>query len=126
MSTFTQAEVEYLKSQRLGRLATVSPGGQPHVVPVAFRFNSEMGTIDVGGHNGFSKRKKFHDVQKEPRVAFVVDDVASTNPWHARGIEIRGEAEILESGGETILPGFDPEMFRIRPQHVVSWGIEDS
>ncbi|MEJ2599768.1 MAG: PPOX class F420-dependent oxidoreductase [Anaerolineales bacterium] len=125
MSTFTQAEAEYLKGQILGRLATVGSDGQPHVVPVAFRFNSEMVTIDVGGHNGFSKRKKFRDVQKEPRVAFVEDDVASTNPWHARGIEIRGEAEILKSGGETIRPGFDPEMFRIRPQHVVSWGIED-
>ncbi|TMD79562.1 MAG: PPOX class F420-dependent oxidoreductase, partial [Chloroflexi bacterium] len=35
MSAFTQQEIEYMASQRLGRLATVGPHGQPHVVPVA-------------------------------------------------------------------------------------------
>ena len=123
MSIFSAAEVVYLKSQRLGRLATVGPNGQPHVVPVAFRYNEERDTIDIGGHNGFSKRKKFHDVQAQPHVAFVIDDLASINPWRARGIEIRGEAKILETGGATIRPGFDPEMFRITAEHVVSWGI---
>ena len=123
MSIFSAAEVAYLKSQRLGRLATVGPNGQPHVVPVAFRYNEERDTIDIGGHNGFSQRKKFHDVQAQPHVAFVIDDLASINPWRARGIEIRGEAKILETGGATIRPGFDPEMFRITAEHVVSWGI---
>jgi pyridoxamine 5'-phosphate oxidase family protein len=125
MSTFTQDEIAYLKSQMLGRLATVGPEGQPHVVPVAFHYNAELDTIDIGGHN-FAKRKKFRDVQKQPRVAFVVDDLASINPWHPRGIEIRGKAEILETGGNTIRPGFDPEMFRISPLRVVSWGIQGS
>lgn len=124
MSIFSEAEVDYLKSQMLGRLATVGPNGQPHVVPVAFRYNEELDTIDIGGHNGFSKRKKFRDVQAQPRVAFVVDDLGSINPWRARGIEIRGEADILETGGATIRPGFDPEMFRITAEHVVSWGID--
>ncbi len=122
MSAFTPAEIAYLKSQMLGRLATVGPNGKPHVVPVAFRYNPELDTIDIGGHD-FAQRKKFRDVQGQPHVAFVVDDVASVNPWHARGVEIRGKAEILESGGNTIRPGFDPEMFRITAQRVVSWGI---
>ena len=39
MSAFTDAEISYLKIQRLGRLATVGPDGQPHVVPVGFRYN---------------------------------------------------------------------------------------
>jgi pyridoxamine 5'-phosphate oxidase family protein len=124
MSIFTPAEVAYLKSQMLGRLATVGSDGQPHVVPVGFRYNEELDTIDIGGHNGFSQRKKFRDVQAQPRVAFVVDDLTSINPWRARGIEIRGEAEILESGGATIRPGFDPEMFRIKAENIVSWGID--
>jgi pyridoxamine 5'-phosphate oxidase family protein len=124
MNKFTPAEVAYLKGQMLGRLATVGSDGQPHVVPVAFRYNDELDTIDIGGHNGFSRRKKFHDVQAQPRVAFVVDDLASINPWRARGIEIRGEANILGTGGDTIRPGFDPEMFRITAKHVVSWGID--
>ena len=41
-----------------------------------------------------------------------------------RGIEIRGEVEILLTGGSAILPHMDPEMFRLRPRRIVSWGID--
>lgn len=122
MSVFTSAEVAYLQGQRLGRLATVGQDGQPHVVPVGFRYNPELDTIDIGGHD-FAKRKKYRDVQRNPRVALVVDDLASVSPWIVRGVEIRGEAEALERGGEALGPGFDPEMFRIRPRRVASWGV---
>ncbi len=120
---FTPAEIEYLQGQRLGRLATVNAQGQPHVVPVSFRYNPERDTIDIGGHR-FAESKKFRDVQHNARVAFVVDDLASVTPWRVRGIEIRGEAEALESGGTEIMPGFDPAMVRIRPRRVISWGID--
>ena len=60
MSNFTSTEIEYLASQRLGRLATVNKAGRPHVVPVGFRYNPELDTIDIGGH-GISKSKKYHD-----------------------------------------------------------------
>lgn len=125
MSVFTPAEIAYLQSQRLGRLATVGADGQPHVVPVGFRYNAEQDAIDIGGHGGFTTRKKYRDVSQNRRVAFVVDDLASTNPWRPRGIEIRGEADILDSGGQEIGPGFDPEMFRIRPRRIVSWALDD-
>src|SRR6516165_7056912 len=98
VSNFTAEEIAYLQSQRLGRLATVGPDGQPHVVPVGFRYNAELDTIDIGGHD-FAKRKKYRDVQYNPRVAFVVDDLASTSPWRPRMIEIRGTAEVLGAGG---------------------------
>ncbi len=122
MSVFTDEETEYLESQLLGRLATVSPDGQPHVVPVGFRYNAELGTIDIGGHD-FARRKKYREEQHNPRVAFLVDDLASVNPWRVRGIEVRGEAEVLTSGGEALGPGFAPEMFRLRARRIVSWGI---
>ncbi len=121
-SSFTTGEIAYLQSQRLGRIATVGPDGQPHVVPVGFRYNPETKTIDVGGH-GFVLSKKWRDVQNNPKVAIVVDDIASVNPWRVRGVEVRGEAEVLRTGGQTIGPGYDPEMFRISPKRVVSWGI---
>ena len=50
--------------------------------------------------------------------------VPSVNPWRARGIEIRGVAEILETGGERLMRRFAPQMFRIRPRRIVSWGVE--
>jgi pyridoxamine 5'-phosphate oxidase family protein len=123
MSAFTPGEIAYLQSQTLGRLATVGADGQPHVVPVGFVYNPELDTVDIGGHD-FAKRKKFRDVQRNPRVAFVVDDVASVNPWRVRGVEIRGEVEILETGGQSVRPFFDAEMFRLRPTRVISWGLE--
>jgi len=122
-SKLTPAEIAYLQSQRMARIATVGANGQPHVVPVAFRYNPESETIDIGGHNGFAKRKKWRDVLNNPKVAVVVDDIVSVNPWKVRGIEIRGEAEMLMTGGQSVVRGFDPEMFRIRPKRVISWGI---
>lgn len=121
MSVFTEEELQYLGSQRLGRLATVADG-RPHVMPVSFRYNPEHDAIDIGGH-GFATRKKFRDVQRNPHVAFVVDDLASTQPWRPRGIEIRGEAEILETDGKAVVPSFDEEMFRIKPARIYSWGL---
>jgi hypothetical protein len=38
---FNAAEFEFLRSQRLGRLATVSPSGWPHVMPVAYSVSDE-------------------------------------------------------------------------------------
>jgi pyridoxamine 5'-phosphate oxidase family protein len=126
MSVFTDEELEYLKSQLLGRLVTVNPDGQPHVVPLSFRYNAELDTIDIGGQD-FARRKKYQDVQRNPRVvAFLVDDLASVNPWRPHGIEVRDEAEVLTSGGEALGPGFAPEMFRIRPRRIVSWGIMEN
>jgi len=122
VSVFTQEEIQYLSSQRLGRLATVGPDGQPHVVPLAFRYNPEHDTIDISGHD-FAKRKKWRDVQKNPKVALVVDDLVSTQPWRPRGIEIRGEAEVLHSGGKEVNPYFNDEMFRIRPKRIYTWGL---
>jgi len=123
MSAFTPSELAYLQSQRLGRIATAA-NGQPHVVPVSFRYNAAEDAIEIGGHGGFARRKKYRDVQQNPRVAFVVDDIVSFQPWKVRGIEIRGEVEILPTGGSTILPHADPEMFRLRPRRIVSWGID--
>lgn len=123
MSVFSPAEITYLASQRLARLATAGRDCQPHVVPLAFRYNPETDTIDVGGHN-FAQRKKYRDVQHNPRVAIVIDDLATVDPWRPRMIEVRGEAELLPTGGETVGPGFDPPMFRIRPKRIISIGID--
>jgi pyridoxamine 5'-phosphate oxidase family protein len=122
MSVFTESEIEYLRSQRLGRLATVGKDGQPHVVPVTFRYNPQQDTIDIGGHD-FAKRKKFRDVQQTGRAAFVVDDVRP--PWRPRMIEVRGRAEALDSGGKDIMQEFDPEIVRITPRRIISWGMGD-
>jgi PPOX class F420-dependent enzyme/OxyR family protein len=123
MSIFTAAEVEYLTTQRLGRLATAGADGRPHVVPVAFRYNSDLDSIDVGGHN-FATRKKYRDVQANPWAAIVVDDLASINPWRPRMLEIRGRVEVLTEGGAALGPGFDDAMMRIRPVRIAAFGLD--
>jgi pyridoxamine 5'-phosphate oxidase family protein len=121
MSAFTETEIEYLSGQRLGRLATVDAEGRPHVVPVAFRYNEELDAVDIGGHN-FARSKKFRDVDKTGRAAFVVDDVLP--PWRPRGIEVRGRAEVRSEGGKEIMEDFAEEIIRIHPHRVVSWGVD--
>jgi pyridoxamine 5'-phosphate oxidase family protein len=121
-ATFTHGQLDYLKSQRLGRLATVDATGQPHVVPVTFRYNSETGTIDIGGlHMG--KTKKFRDVAATGRAAFVVDDVRA--PWRPRIVEIRGRAEALAEGGGNLHGDFASQLIRIWPERIVAFGVED-
>ena len=121
MSAFTETEIEYLSGQRLGRLATVDAEGRPHVVPVAFRYNEELDAVDIGGHN-FAGSKKFRDVGKTGRAAFVVDDVLP--PWRTRGVEVRGSAEVRSEGGKDIMENFAEEMIRIHPRRIVSWGVD--
>jgi pyridoxamine 5'-phosphate oxidase family protein len=123
MSVFTEAEREYLTSATLGRLATVGPDGQPHVVPVTFAFNAAEDAIDVGGIF-FGRTKKWRDGKRNPKVTFLVDESWGEG---AKAIEIRGQAEAHETGGDKIhpkFPNFTPEFLRIRPRRVVAWGVE--
>lgn len=122
MSNFTDAELEYLASQKLGRLATLGKDGMPHVVPTSFRHNAELDTIDVGGH-GLAASRKFADVAREQLAAIVIDDVLP--PWRPRGVEIRGRAETATTGGEAFGRGFDPEVIRIWPRRIRPWGLGD-
>jgi len=120
MSKFTPEEIAYLQSQRLGRLATVSERGEPHVVPVGFRYNPEQDSIDIGGHN-IVPTKKYRDAVRYGRVAFVVDDVLP--PWKPRMIEVRGTVEGLPEGGKAIVEAFSPEILRITPTRIISFGL---
>lgn len=125
MSPFTDKEIDYLRGQRLGRVATTGSDGAPHVAPVGFRLDAESGTIAIGGR-GLSKSKKWRDLLANPKVAFVVDDLASVDPWTPRGIEIRGRVDLHHDGGQERFGGggWDDVWFAVVPQRIVSWGIE--
>lgn len=122
MTELTRAQIDYLASQRLGRLATAGADHKPHVVPTSYRYNAELGTIDVGGHH-VATTKKYRDVQVNPWAAIVIDDLASVDPWTPRMLEIRGSAETIDSGGSDLGPGFGEAFIRIHPQKVNSFGI---
>ena len=121
MSVFTDKELEYLAGQRLGRIATVGPDGQPHVVPTSFRYNPDHDAIEVGGLR-MSQTKKVRDVRRTGRASIVVDDVLP--PWRPRMIEIRGTAEVVASGGKAFGDNFEDTIVRITPARSIAIGIE--
>ena len=123
MTSLTTAQIHYLAGQRLGRIATAGADRKPHVVPTSFRYNDDLGTIDVGGLR-VATTKKYRDVQANPWAAIVVDDLVSTDPWSPRMLEIRGRAEAVSTGGAHLGPGFGEAFIRIYAEKVNSFGIE--
>jgi pyridoxamine 5'-phosphate oxidase family protein len=117
MVEFTSAQVTYLKSQRLGRLATLRPDGTLQNNPVGFSFDEETGTFEIGGFN-MGSSQKYKNVVANGQVAFVVDDLETVDPWKPRMVEIRGTAEAV--------PNDDPRRstVRIHPSRVISFGLE--
>lgn len=118
--TFKPHEVEFLTSADLGRLATVGPDGAPQNSPVGFSFNEELGTIDIAGYR-MSASRKFRNLAHNDKVAFVVDDIVSRDPWRVRCLEIRGTAEQATASGAT----GDAAIIRITPRRIISFGIDD-
>lgn len=119
MASFSEAELSYLSGERrMGRLATADADGLPHVVPIGmWRYNPERGTLDVSGRD-LARTHKFRNVQANQQAAFVVDDMASIDPWRPRAVMVQGPAEAIEhdvDGGRSLI--------RLRPDKIVSWGL---
>ena len=119
-------EIAFLNQADLGRLATVQRNGTPQNSPVGFSYNADLGTIDIAGYH-MSASQKWRNIAHHPKVAFVVDDIASRDPWRVRCLEIRGTAEqawtqpaVGKSGDE-----LDAGIIRITPTRIISFGIDD-
>jgi pyridoxamine 5'-phosphate oxidase family protein len=118
---FTDAERAYLEAQGLGRLATAQPDGTLQANPVGFTYNVELDTIDVRGFN-MVRSRKYRNIEDNGRVAFVVDDVPSLDPYRIRCLEIRGTAEAVRGPADPAT-GADGAIIRIHPKRVISIGI---
>lgn len=118
MSKFSEAELAYLKSQRLGRLGTVNKRGEPQVAAVGFRYNEELDTIDIGGYN-METSQKYRNVARNGLASFLVDDVLP--PWKTRSLEIRGRAEVVPDGGQAQRPDMSSALIRITPTRIIFW-----
>lgn len=95
--SFTDQELEYLRSQQIARIATVGTDGQPDAVPVGFEYDGTH--LYVGGIDPV-KTRKFRNVRAgNTKVAVVLDDVPSVDPWVPRYLRIYGEAELVERTG---------------------------
>ncbi|KAA9373683.1 PPOX class F420-dependent oxidoreductase [Microbispora cellulosiformans] len=119
---FTEREIEYLRGQRIGRLATLQPNGTLQVSPVGFRYNPGLQAIDIAGR-AMAASRKFRNVLANGRVAFVVDDVPSVDPWLVRCLEIRGYGEALAEPADSAAPLPGP-IIRLHPRRVISFGVD--
>ncbi|MHA6782993.1 PPOX class F420-dependent oxidoreductase [Pseudonocardia saturnea] len=116
---FTDAEITYMRSQSLARIATLDRDGQPDVVPVAFEFDGSF--IWVGGGATVLDTRKFRNVRDgSSKVALVIDDMVSFDPFIARGVRIYGTAEQPFERVGMVGPG---TYMRITPAVSWSWNM---
>lgn len=114
---FTQAELEYIRSQRLARIGTASAKGKPDVAAVAFDFDGQY--FYISGYRNTSTRK-YHNTKANPRASLVIDDLASVSPWRPRGIKIDGRVDFVHRQGYA----GEKEYLRLQPLHKHAWGLE--
>ena len=73
------------------------------------------------------KSRKFRNALQNNKVAIVVDDLKSIDPWDPRGIRIYGIADIVTRQGgyleNTDHP--NPQYIRVSPKKKWSWGLEE-
>lgn len=114
MTAFTERELAYLASQPLVRFASASPAGRPDVATVAFSVDGD--DIVTAGFD-IAKTVRYRNIRANPRAAVVIDDLAALEPWTPRGIKVRGRVSIeADAGGER---------FRITPEVIWSWGVNE-
>jgi pyridoxamine 5'-phosphate oxidase family protein len=117
---FTDAEIAYLASQPLARLATLNDDGWPDVVPVAFEF--DQGIFWVGGGATVTGTRKMRNVTAgRTKVSLVIDDLPSLQPFVARGIRVYGTAGAPEERVGMTGPG---TYLRITPVTSWSWNLD--
>jgi pyridoxamine 5'-phosphate oxidase family protein len=120
---FTEEEVAYLHSQPLARVATLCDDEQPDVVPLAFEFDGTYFWVGGSGPTVAGTRK-FRNIEAgHQKVALVIGDLVSFDPFIARCIRIYGLAEQpVERVGMVGMVG--PGLYaRITPTISWSWNM---
>jgi pyridoxamine 5'-phosphate oxidase family protein len=119
--TLDSAHTDYLASHSQGRLATIAADGTPQNKPVGYRYNPELGTIDIAGMD-MERSAKYRNIALHPDVAFVVDDAIGEGAAGMRFVEVRGRAS--QAGDPAAQAHLSSHLIRIHPRRVVSWNID--
>jgi pyridoxamine 5'-phosphate oxidase family protein len=109
--SFTAEEVAYIRSQGLVRVATVAADGQPDVVPTGYEFDGTH--FYIGGFDTTNTRRTRNVRAGNDKVAFVIDDIVSADPYTPRFLRVYGTAELVDRDSQPIL--------KITP--VISWSF---
>ena len=132
----TKRVAEFIRRERVCRVATADSKGRPHVVPVCHVL--EDGKIYFGSGKTAGK---IRNLKANTRVAIAVD--AYTDAWeHLRGVMVQGTADVIARGPkfrrvrkalyakfqqyrtEAALGESDSCIVEVTPEHVYQWGVE--
>ncbi len=132
-----EERAEFLATARTGAFSTIDPWGYPHTVAMWFSMDGDNVVMTTYG-----KSQKARNVERNPKVAFMVE--AGDTYDTLRGVLIRGRAELVRDPGYTvqvlkrihekmlgaIAPGIEEALerqaqkrvvVRIHPEKVSSW-----
>ncbi|HYB75408.1 MAG TPA: PPOX class F420-dependent oxidoreductase [Nitrososphaerales archaeon] len=131
MAQLNELAKRLIDGKNLASVATLMPDGSPQVAPVWV--DREGDTIVI---NAPTKRQRYHNLKRDPRVALCVYDAGNT----FANVMIRGRAtEITEEGAWEnadklsmkymgIKGPHRPEthrvVIRITPEHITTWAFK--
>jgi len=118
---FSKPEIDYIKSQMLLRIGTVSKSGQPDVVPVGLEFDGTNFWVGSHSQDIFFRTRKYRNVKDgNKKVSLTIDDLVSVDPWTPRCIKVKGTAEVEDHEGQFGLGKY----LKITPKVSWSFGIK--
>jgi PPOX class probable F420-dependent enzyme len=91
---------QLVATARVGRLATLAPGGRLHLVPICFALDGDVLYSAVDEKPKRSRRlQRIENVRAHPEVAVLVDDYDEdwSRLWWVR---LRGRGRVVEQGPE--------------------------
>ncbi|MBI4337231.1 MAG: TIGR03668 family PPOX class F420-dependent oxidoreductase [Chloroflexi bacterium] len=128
----------YLRSHRVARLATATPNGVPHVVPIVYAFDGQslFFALDAKPKRvPVGRLRRVRNILANPRVAVLVDDYSED--WGQLSfVLVHGAAEVLGERPERdrahellrqkypqyqAMPLEGAPVVRITPTTVVAW-----
>ncbi|OBG23780.1 TIGR03668 family PPOX class F420-dependent oxidoreductase [Mycobacterium sp. 852002-51057_SCH5723018] len=89
----------------VARLATITPGGRPHQVPVVFAVDGDVVYTAVDAKPKTTRRlRRLANIENNPRVSVLVDHYADdwTQLWWVRADGVA----TIHSGGEALDAGY--------------------
>ncbi len=137
----TDKVIEFIKSHKVARLATVDGLGRPLVVPICYYFDGGFiyTPIDKKPKRASPKElRRVRNIIENPNVSLVIDEYYED--WTKLCyVIINGRAEIMESGEEyqnslrllsekytqyadMKLSGLSLPAIKIIPERIISWG----
>ena len=119
----TDDEVEFIKGERIGRLATASPSGAPDVASCLAIYRRSLGVFLMGGQ-GIERTRRYHNARRNPQARLVFDAI-SWEPYDIRGVKVAGSISIHVADEEISFGVMGIPLLVLRPERKWTWGFEE-